>query len=189
MEKWKDIVGYEGIYEVSNKGRVRRLFKGTKGTLDRIVKGQTSPHGYHRVQLTFNGKIKYLFAHRLAALSFIDNPENKPFVNHIDGNKLNNNIENLEWVTGKENNIHAIKMGLSTPSVKRAGKKAHKLNKRKINQYDLSGNYIKTYSSITEAKKKTGISGINQNLGGRNKSAGGFIFKYAEPRRIPNKRR
>ena len=106
-EIWKS-TGFDG-YEVSNLGRVRRLHKTIP---PRIRKLTTDTHGYLHVNLWHGGKSKHFSIHRLVAIAFIPNPENKPEVNHIDGNKLNNRVSNLEWVTSSENQRHAFDMGL-----------------------------------------------------------------------------
>lgn len=116
MEMWKDILGFEGLYQVSNLGNIRRL----KRILETkrkdstcypvILKCKTSSDGYRDVMLSrSDAKSCYLRVHRLVATAFIPNPENKPLVNHKDVNKLNNNASNLEWCTSRENIIHAFK--------------------------------------------------------------------------------
>lgn len=102
MEVWKDIKGYEGRYQISTLGRVKSLVSHF-GTEERIMKGQPVWTGYLRVCLTKDGKSKMHTIHRLVAETFIPNPQNKPIVNHIDGNITNNSIDNLEWVTYAEN--------------------------------------------------------------------------------------
>lgn len=121
-EHWKDIEDTNGIYQVSNLGRVRSLpHKSTngrqnKGGIRKLCAESTSRSNttYHRVDIKRNGdaKFKKQTVHRLVAQAFIPNPENKPQVNHIDGNGLNNRVENLEWVTAKEQMRHAVKSGL-----------------------------------------------------------------------------
>lgn len=97
-EIWKDVVGYEGLYKVSSLGRV----KGKKG----IIKTQYNNHKYPLLHLYKNGVSRAYTVHRLVAMAFIPNPEHKPQVNHIDGDKSNNNLDNLEWATESENQIH-----------------------------------------------------------------------------------
>ena len=104
MEQWREIPGYEGLYEVSNCGRIR------KG--DRLKSLRSDKGGYLNVWLSKNGIQKCLKVHRLVALAFIKNPEGKRTINHKDGNKQNNNVENLEWATHSENIMHANETGL-----------------------------------------------------------------------------
>lgn len=115
-EEWKDIKNYEGLYQISNLGRVKSLV-GWNGkryiSRERVLeptKRNDKRTTYQRaiVSLTKDGKKKDYRVHRLVAEAFIPNPQNKPQVNHIDGNPLNNNVSNLEWVTDKENKLHAI---------------------------------------------------------------------------------
>lgn len=118
-EIWKDIPSYEGYYQVSNLGRFRSLPRairyksnGTRNYPGRQLLTETTKDNYQRITLMKEGvKVRYQ-AHRLIALTFIPNPENKPFINHIDGNKSNNVIQNLEWCTSSENMIHADITGL-----------------------------------------------------------------------------
>jgi hypothetical protein len=102
MEIWKDIKGYEGRYQISSLGRVKSLIS-YFGTKEKIMKGQPVWTGYLRVCLVKDGKSKMHTIHRMVAEAFIPNPENKPIVNHIDGNITNNRVDNLEWVTYAEN--------------------------------------------------------------------------------------
>lgn len=112
MVIWKDVEGFEGLYKVSNEGvLVSTPRKGTKGG---VVKPCNVHGGYLMYRLCKKGKIHRELAHRLLANHFIPNLENKPYINHIDGNPINNTLDNLEWVTQKENVQHAIKMGLVT---------------------------------------------------------------------------
>lgn len=162
-EIWKEInIENEDTsgYYLSSLGR----FKNKKGVIMKDYK----PHHTGYIYLRVN--IKKYALHRLVALTFIGNVENKPFVNHIDGNKLNNKLENLEWVTCSENNLHNYKIGLINGY------------KRKISQYDLQMNLIENFNSIKEASNKLniGLSGIKAVLYKKQKTSGGFIFKYLE---------
>ena len=108
-EIWKDIVGYEGLYQVSNLGNVKRL-KGYKGrgkgyiVEEHLIKPSISSNGYQNVVLCKNGKTKTFTMHRLVAIAFLYNSDNLPQVNHKDKNKLNNWVDNLEWCDSKYNN-------------------------------------------------------------------------------------
>ena len=177
-EEWKDIKGYEGLYQVSNLGRIKSLPKKIKmrnqyTEKEMILKQETDKRGYARITLCKeNEKHKQAQVHRLVAIAFIPNKKNKPQINHKDGNKLNNNVDNLEWVTAKENTQHALRIGL---------KKNFK--RIKVNQYDLYGNFIKQWESLTSASKGTNMSSnshICSCCRGERKTAGGFIWKYSK---------
>lgn len=124
-EKWKDIKEYEGLYQISNLGRVKSLSRlqitGTSSywSKERILKPRLLKGGYLEVSLCKNSKLYYFRIHRLVAIHFIDNTEQKPQVNHLDGCKINNIVTNLEWCTRSENIIHACKTGLMKPSAPR----------------------------------------------------------------------
>ena len=111
-EIWKDIKGYEGKYQVSNKGNIKSLKQFNKRGVDLIIKLGKNNTGYTIVRLTKNNKLKTPLVHRLVAQAFIPNPDNKPQVNHKNGNKADNTVENLEWVTRSENQKHAYETGL-----------------------------------------------------------------------------
>lgn len=117
-EIWKDIEGYEGLYQVSNQGRIKRLAgkvenkNGGMRFFPENVRKPINVHGYLYCDLYKDNKECRKAIHRLVASAFIDNPENKPQVNHINGNKLDNRAENLEWCTQSENNLHAFSLGL-----------------------------------------------------------------------------
>lgn len=117
-EKWRDVEGYEGLYQISNFGRVKSFHYG----IEKFLKSRISNTGYSVAGLSKHGSLKEIGVHILVARAFVENPENKPFVNHIDGNKSNNHADNLEWTTNKENIRHAWKLGLIKP---RIGTKHH----------------------------------------------------------------
>lgn len=180
MEKWKPIKNYIGLYEISTNGNVKILERSykcfnklTNRMNERVVKERitqgTINKGYRRICLTKDKKEKNLFVHRLVAEAFIPNPNNYDFVNHIDGNKLNNCVENLEWCNHFQNDLHAYKNGLRKSKAK-----------QKIIQYDLEGNKIAEYESIYEASKKLGLNNghISRNAYGIGKQVGGYVFKF-----------
>lgn len=146
-EIWKDIPNYEGIYQISNLGRLKSLrafcsFTKKYFHKEKIVKGKLDKAGYVMVGLCKEGKTKYCRIHRLVAQAFIPNINNYPMVNHKDENKSNNNVNNLEWCTCLYNNTYGNKnKNISNPII----------------QYDLKGNYINDYKSISEASRQTGI--------------------------------
>lgn len=171
-EIWIDIEGYEGLYQVSNYGNVRSLNYKRTGK-SKILKQQKHKSGYLKVNLYINGSMRTYLVHRLVCEAFIDNPENKPEVNHVDGNKGNNAIDNLEWTTRSENQIHAWNNGLKENTrsvVKQSLFLAQDACKRSVKC--ITTNII--YESISEAELLTGI--CHQNIGkccnGSRKSAG-----------------
>lgn len=169
IEQWRDIKDYEGFYQVSNLGNVRSLdrnlqcyFKGKPYI--KLRKGSTkvpqlTDDGYYEVGLYKNGKGKAHFVHRLVASSFIENTDNLPQVNHIDGNKLNNCVSNLEWCTAKENTNHAIRIGLRTSEMCRINGR-----KTKVPVIDLSTGIY--YESMVEAARATNMneSDVSQSV-------------------------
>ena len=120
-EIWKDIRGYEGIYKISSYGRVWSLKR--KGVVKEKILSQTyNNNGYLRISLNKNNKSKSILVHRLVAQSFIPNPNNLPCVNHKDENKLNNQVDNLEWCTHKYNNNYGTIKQRSGETLKKSGK-------------------------------------------------------------------
>lgn len=184
MEIWKDIEGYEGLYQVSNLGRIRGIdrYVGFKNGKKRLWKGKIKTQtvtgkGYLKVRLCDRTtKDKTDEVQRIVARAFIPNPDNKPQVNHIDGDKKNNRVENLEWVTAQENDIHKI-------NVLKKGIKP-------VMQFDLLGNYIATYESAKQAEQITGVArcSISNVLCGRRNKAGGYVWKYQRLEDAENKR-
>lgn len=173
-EIWKDIKGYEGMYQVSNLGRVKSLDrvgvdgKKYKGRERKVIVGKV---GYKVVDLYIGGKRETKSIHRLIAESFIPNTNDNPEVNHIDHDKLNNSIENLEWVTRRENFNAAIKYGQLD----------HKLTP--VVQIDVeSGMVINRFKSIQSASRhssKFGVGNIWSCCNGTRKTHAGYKWEYA----------
>ena len=171
-EIWKSIKDYDGLYEISNFGRVKSLHKGTK-----FMKQFKNRKGYYITQLYSNGNAKTFIVHRLVAEAFLENPFHKEQVNHINCNKQDNRVENLEWCTNDENRKHAEKNGLMKPP--KGGKENSK--SIKVNQYDLQGNLIKKWDCIMDVVRSFNLqtgSNICSCCKGRIKSAYGYIWKY-----------
>jgi hypothetical protein len=177
MEIWRPITGVKGLIEVSNDGRVRSLLRGTP----RVLKTQTDNKGYHRVRVTVEREKMTFKVHREVAKAFIPNPNNLPQVNHIDGNKNNNSIQNLEWVTNKENAHHAIESGLWN-SVFEGSRKENESRKKPIIAYRIDGDYPCTryYESISEAERDIGSRHICAVLKGERTHVKGWSFQYAK---------
>ena len=161
VETFVKIEGFEK-YEVSNLGKVRNIKSG------RVLKTSLNNNGYLRLFLCENNKRKHLYLHRIIATAFIDNPDEKPCVNHIDENKLNNDLSNLEWCTVRENLIHGTR-------TKKAAEKCFK----KVIQLDSNDNVLNEFESMTQAEKKTGVllKYISRCCNGRSKSAGGYKWR------------
>ena len=185
-EIWKPVVGWEGLYEVSNLGNVKSLnrFVNTNKNYQLFVKErilkQTSSNSYMRVQLNKNGKGISCLVHRLVAEAFLNNYNMCLQVNHKNGIKNDNRVKNLEMVTAKENQIHSYHILKTKPSMQGHFGSSH-VRSIKINQFDKQGNFIKTWDSIIEASKKLNIypSCISNTCANRRKTAGGYIWKYA----------
>ena len=182
-EIWKPVVGYEGLYEVSNMGRVRSLDKRVKtrraDTDSFFIKGrmltQKPRHGgYLGVQLWRDGKCFQETTHRIVAKAFIPNPENLPQVNHKDEDKTNNCVENLEWCTAKYN------ANYGTRNQRQARRGADSKNSIPIAQYTLDGELIRVYCSYKEAfEHGYCYSTIAKYMRGEFKRAYGFHWELA----------
>lgn len=173
MEKeiWKPVVGYENRYQVSNLGNIKSLnYRGT--SVPGLLKPVKLKLGYLQISTWADGKQYNATIHRLVAEAFIPNPENKPCINHIDGNKLNNRVENLEWCTDSENKVHSYRE-IKSDKVRY---KKHKGNLLNVYQYSSDGEFLKEYSSIKMASESTGVcrAGIYNCITGNYKSSGGY---------------
>lgn len=190
-EIWKDIKGFDN-YQISNLCRVKNV------KFNRFVKPLLDKHGYTCVNLYKDGKMKHLLLHRLLAIAFIPNPENKPCVDHINTDRTDNRIENLRWVTNKENHNNPLSLVnhanasrgrvVSEEQKKRQSEKmkgrfkgVRKFSK-KIIQLTLDGNFVREWDSIKDAADSFGVtsSAIWNCLNGKSqvKSIKGFIWRY-----------
>lgn len=181
-EIWKDIPCHDGKYQVSNTGKVRSLDYHREKRIKEISCHNSG--GYRKVILRKSSNTPY-YVHRLVAQTFIANPENKPCVNHKNGIRDDNRVENLEWCTCSENIQHSYNV---------LGKKANKSSlgkfgadnsrSKKVSCYTINGEFIKTFGGMLEAERETGIcrSSISCCCTGRRnrQSAGGYVWKYSD---------
>lgn len=166
-EKWLPVPGFENEYEISSWGRVLTKAIGGRRPKNGLMKLTENHKGYLTVGFSVSRKKQIRrFVHRLVAESFIPNPNHYPQVNHKDGNKKNNNVENLEWVDNRRNQLHAIEIGL-------------KVDNKPILQYDLQGNFIKEWISMSEAARNVGVSvaHICDCVNGKRKKSANSIWK------------
>ena len=171
-EEWRDVVGYEGRYQVSSMGRVKSLVR--KDCLGRTVKERflkpcMDKDEYLLVTLCAGGKPKTLRVHRLVCEAFHENPDNKSDVNHINENKTDNRAVNLEWSTRRENCNHGSR-----------NERVAKSQSKPVAQYAQDGELIKVWPSTMEAERQAGFNCGNISLAanGNRKTACGFIWKY-----------
>ena len=164
-EIWKDIKDYEGLYQVSNLGRVKRI------TTGRVLKPLKHANGYLMVKLSKNSIVYTKTVHRLVAEAFIPNPEHKSEINHIDENKTNNNVSNLEWMTRKENINHGTRT-----------ERMSKTQSIPIIATNIKTGESKEFYGARECARQLGLThgNITSVLKGRYKQTGGYTFKYKE---------
>lgn len=187
-EVWKDIPNYEGLYQLSNLGNARslnRYVNHSKNPNFKVLKkGKTlslciGSNGYINLILSKNNKTTTKSLHKLIAKMFLPNPNNYPCVNHINGIKTDNRVENLEWCSFSHNSKEAFRTGLS---IQKRGKENPA--SKKVIQYDLDGNFLKEWGSLGEIQRKTKLSKANvskccQQKKGY-KTVGGFVWKFKE---------
>lgn len=171
---WKNIKGYEGLYQISDEGEVRSLNYNKTGKAQ-LLKPADSGKGYLFVGLCKNGKRKKFKVHRLVAMAFIPNPSNLPYINHKDENKENNCVSNLEWCDRKYNNNYG------TRNQRIAEKTTNGKLSKPVRQYDLKGNFIQEFPSTHEVERKFGYNNgnISATCNGNQKTAYGYRWKWS----------
>lgn len=166
---WTTIPSWNGLYEAHPTGLIRSVPRNGTRRQHHIMAQSTDSYGYKVCKLRNGSKVITAKVHRLIAETFIPNPENKPQVNHKDGDKANNHHTNIEWVTASENIRHAKTLGLQCACP----------NRKQVQQLSKDGQLIATYQSLRAAEEATGIgwTGISANIRGKRKSAGGYIWR------------
>lgn len=191
QEIWKDVVGYEGLYQVSNLGGVQSLQKIHKSIhpyiqKERIMKHYPNKDGYWMVDLSKCGQKKHFQVHRLVALAFVANPLNKPEVNHLNEVPTDNREENLNWATRLENNNYGTRKERASNSLRKHSAKfaenCRRMFSKEVEQYTLDGIMIGLFRSAREAERITSVcqSSISFCCIGKRKTAGGYVWKYKE---------
>lgn len=168
-EVWQDVQGFESIYQVSTMGRVRSLKKGIIKILTPCINNM----GYLILTFYANGKQKTFHVHKLVANTFIPRIEGKTYIDHINGIKTDNRVDNLRWCTAKENANFEL-------SIENRKKAMRKVCGKSVNQYDLDGNFIATYATLKDAENITGIyyQNIRACCIGKYKRAGKYTWKF-----------
>lgn len=194
-EVWKSIPGYEDCYEASSHGRIRSITRivdngedKRKKILGRIIKLQHASNGYIQVSLSKNGKVKIFRVHRLVALTFIENSNNFSDVNHINEDKTDNRVENLEWVSHQQNTVHGTRNARTVAHRNQTGSRNGMFGRtgskspvaRAVVQLDMKGNVVAVFGSVKEAASAIGRTAmsITNAIVGRTSHCNGFKWQY-----------
>jgi hypothetical protein len=188
-EDWRNIPGYEGLYQVSSFGRIKRIANSRYNSLTKsfnkkeyILSTPVNDKGYSTANLYKNGKASPVRIHRLVAEVFMPNNENKPEVNHINGIKSDNQLNNLEWATRSENQKHAFANGLNKPNRINKGKfRGEHTRARKIVEVDNKGNVLQNFSCLKDATIFYNLSAgeVSRVCSGKANHSHNHYFKYA----------
>jgi len=173
-ETWKDIEGYEGIYKISNTGNVKSLERimwngQTYYTYkEKLLRKSINGNGYYTVRLSKDGMGKNYILNKLLAIAFIPNPHNLPIINHKDGDKLNIDLDNLEWTTYKDNNSHAIDNGLNKVA-------------KKVKSINIKTGEVMYFESARQADRELGVGykNISACLNGKQQTCGGYRWEFS----------
>lgn len=184
-ETWRDVVGYEGYYQVSNLGRVRsverRVVRGNHTQLvhEKILNQKNNSSGYLRVNLSRNNHVQQMFVHRIVAMAFVDNPASLPVIDHINGNKHDNSSSNLRWCTQSTNLHYTYSAGGRVAAIMSAEKREKQV--RAVSRPVVRSDG-REYPSVKEAAADLGLTpcAVSHVLNGRVKSARGYSFAYKE---------
>jgi hypothetical protein len=184
IEIWKDIIGYEGLYQISNLGKVKSLARKVlvlRGDIvinkivnERILKESKDGDGYLFIHLSKEGISRAIKTHRLVCMTFLPNPENKKTVNHINGIKTDNTVQNLEWATHSENSLHAFLNGLIKPAKGKLSKCS-----KPIAQFTKDGIWVRDYDCLSQVKDfGYNIGNIGSVCRGKVPFAHGFKWSF-----------
>lgn len=182
-EEWRDVAGYEGLYMVSNYGRVKslpRVYRSgrshslIKMTEERLLSIDQGKNGYISVALTKNANTKRFLVHRLVAQAFIQNPDNLPCINHLDRDRSNNSVDNLEWCTQQQNLLYPPTRKAISASQTNGG------HSKSVIQYTLDGEFVQEWPSTREIQRKLGYfqTNISSCCLGKYKQAYGYLWRY-----------